>query len=70
MRLLRLGPVGHQTPAVLVAGRYDLGHDLSSLTDDIDGAFLSGDFQGQIDAAIATGDLPTIELTRRRIGDR
>ncbi len=55
---------------MLVAGRDDLGHDLSSLTDDIDGAFLSGDFQGQIDAAIATGDLPTIELTRRRIGDR
>jgi len=50
------------------AGR--LQPDLSSLTDDIDGAFLSGDFQGQIDAAIATGDLPTIELTRRRIGDR
>jgi hypothetical protein len=32
---------------VLVAGRDDLGHDLSSLTEDIDGAFLSGDFQGR-----------------------
>jgi 2-keto-4-pentenoate hydratase/2-oxohepta-3-ene-1,7-dioic acid hydratase in catechol pathway len=68
MRLLRIGPVGHETPAVLVAGRDDLAHDLSSLTDDIDGAFLSGNFQGQIVAAIATGDLPTIELSGRRIG--
>ncbi len=68
MRLLRVGPVGHETPAVLVAGREDLAYDLSSLTSDIDGAFLSGDFHRQIDAAITTGDLPTLELGGRRIG--
>lgn len=45
MRLLRVGAVDHETPATFVAGHEDLAHDLSSLTDDIDGAFLCGNFR-------------------------
>jgi hypothetical protein len=45
MGLLRLGPLGKETPAVLVPGRENLAYDLSGLTPDIDGGFLSTLFQ-------------------------
>ncbi|WP_104167049.1 fumarylacetoacetate hydrolase family protein [Cryobacterium sp. N22] len=38
--LLRLGPIGHETPAIEVDG---VVYDLSPLTADIDGAFLAAD---------------------------
>ncbi|MHB8187873.1 MAG: fumarylacetoacetate hydrolase family protein [Dermatophilaceae bacterium] len=68
MRLLRVGPAGQETPAVLVAGREDLAYDLSSLTTDIDGAFLSSGFRQRVEAAVAGGDLPTIRVSGQRIG--
>jgi 2-keto-4-pentenoate hydratase/2-oxohepta-3-ene-1,7-dioic acid hydratase in catechol pathway len=68
MRLLRLGPPGKETPAVLVPGRENLAYDLSGLTPDIDGAFLRTLFQQTITEAIDAGALPTIEVAGVRVG--
>ena len=56
MHLLRLGPVGHETPAVI--GDDGIVRDLSSLTADIDGAFLAADGIARARAALA--DLPEL----------
>jgi 2,4-diketo-3-deoxy-L-fuconate hydrolase len=58
MRFARLGPVGQETPVVLVDGTY---YDVSSITPDIDGAFLSSDGPDAVRAAVAAGSLQ--ELT-------
>ncbi|WP_426592448.1 fumarylacetoacetate hydrolase family protein [Cellulomonas sp. McL0617] len=55
MQLLRLGPVGHEIPAVV--GDDGVVRDLSSLTADIDGAFLS---TGGVERARAA--LPTLPV--------
>jgi 2,4-diketo-3-deoxy-L-fuconate hydrolase len=55
MRFLRLGPRGHERPAVLAGGTV---LDLSSLTPDIDAAFLGGD--GIDRARHALADLPEL----------
>jgi len=58
MKLLRLGPIGREKPVVEVEG---IAYDLSSVTDDIDGAFLSqGDLSSVVGAALAAG-LPELE---------
>ena len=54
MRFARLGPVGQETPVVLVDGTY---YDVSSITPDIDGAFLSSDGPDAVRAAVAAGSL-------------
>jgi len=56
MQLLRLGPVGHETPAVI--GDDGVVRDLSSVTADIDGAFLAAD--GIARAREALADLPEL----------
>lgn len=53
--LLRLGPLGHETPAIEVDG---VVHDLSPMTGDIDGAFLAAD--GIRRARDAARSLPVI----------
>ena len=58
MRFARLGPVGQETPVVLVDGTY---YDVSSITPDIDGAFLSSEGPDAVRAAVAAGSLQ--ELT-------
>ncbi|MEO3853834.1 fumarylacetoacetate hydrolase family protein [Acrocarpospora sp. B8E8] len=56
MRLLRVGPPGSERPAVIGPDGRVL--DLSALTADIDGAFLSGDGVARVHAAVAAGALP------------
>ncbi|GAA3784386.1 fumarylacetoacetate hydrolase family protein [Streptomyces phyllanthi] len=66
MRLLRVGAPGEERPAV----RTDDGRllDLSSVTSDIDGAFLAADGVDQARAAVAAGQLPRLEADGLRIG--
>ncbi|GAA1208131.1 fumarylacetoacetate hydrolase family protein [Rhodoglobus aureus] len=70
LRFMRLGPVGAERPAVLD----DEGvlHDLSSLTDDIDGAFLASGGLETAARALAADDLPVLDDpadgSRLRIG--
>ena len=55
--LLRLGPLGHETPAIEVDG---VVYDLSSLTVDIDGAFLAAEGIRRARDAARLGSLPVI----------
>lgn len=66
MKLLRVGAPGEERPAV----RTDEGRllDLSSVTSDIDGAFLASDGVGRARAAVAAGTLPALEADGLRIG--
>src|SRR5690349_7930448 len=57
VKLARLGPPGAETPVVLDAGRT---LDLTSLTADIDGAFLSGGGIARVGEALAAGSLPEL----------
>jgi 2-keto-4-pentenoate hydratase/2-oxohepta-3-ene-1,7-dioic acid hydratase in catechol pathway len=66
MRFLRVGPAGAERPAVL--GTDGTPRDLSRLTSDIDGRFLSGDGVERARAALAAGELPPIELDGQRVG--
>ncbi|MFC8366126.1 fumarylacetoacetate hydrolase family protein [Streptomyces griseorubiginosus] len=66
MRLLRVGPPGLERPAVLDA---DGGaHDLTPVTDDIDGDFLAGGGIDRARRALTEGLLPPIEIAGQRIG--
>ncbi|MFF5370172.1 fumarylacetoacetate hydrolase family protein [Streptomyces sp. NPDC013187] len=66
MKLLRVGATGEEGPAV----RTDEGRllDLSSVTSDIDGAFLASDGIDRARTAIAAGDLPALDAGGLRIG--
>ena len=57
MRLGRLGPAGAETPVLRAAGQT---YDLSSLTDDIDGAFLARGGLDEVRGAAAEGTLPQL----------
>lgn len=65
MRFARLGAVGHETP-VLVDGA--VSHDLSAITNDIDGAFFESDGPARAAAALAAGELPVLEAEGLRVG--
>jgi len=66
MKFARLGPVGHEIPAVYSEGRY---FDLTSVTNDIDGRFLSSEDVAIARAAEANGSLPEIpNASSLRIG--
>ncbi|WP_200307530.1 fumarylacetoacetate hydrolase family protein [Streptomyces adelaidensis] len=66
MKLLRVGAPGEERPAV----RTDDGRllDLSSVTSDIDGAFLASDGVDRARAAIAEDALPGLDPAGLRIG--
>ncbi|WP_406389700.1 fumarylacetoacetate hydrolase family protein [Streptomyces sp. NBC_00887] len=66
MKLLRLGAPGEERPAV----RTDDGRvlDLSSVTPDIDGAFLASNGLDRARAALASGELPALDAEGVRIG--
>lgn len=66
MELLRLGAVGEERPYVRDAD--GTVYDLSSLTADIDGAFLASDGIGRTRAALAAGSLPTASADGLRVG--
>lgn len=66
MEFMRLGPVGREKPAVRHEGRF---YDLSSLTADIDGAFLAANGIGEVRTALAAGTLPVLEgASELRVG--
>ena len=66
MELLRLGAVGEERPYVRAAD--GTVHDLSSITADIDGAFLAADGVARARAALEAGDLPVADVEGLRIG--
>ncbi|MFJ9588637.1 fumarylacetoacetate hydrolase family protein [Streptomyces acidicola] len=64
MKLARIGEVGREIPVVVAEDHY---LDLSALTDDIDGTFLSQSLD-RVAAAVRAGELPRIERDGQRIG--
>ncbi|HEX6470272.1 MAG TPA: fumarylacetoacetate hydrolase family protein [Streptosporangiaceae bacterium] len=67
MKLLRVGPAGAERPALLAAD--GTLRDLSGLTQDIDGAFLSGGALDELRADDArTAALPPIDPAPERVG--
>ncbi|MGV4923556.1 fumarylacetoacetate hydrolase family protein [Streptomyces sp. BHT-5-2] len=67
MKLLRVGPVGAERPALLDGT--GVLRDLSGLVTDIDGALLADDAAlARIRAAAAAGDLPVLDGAGLRIG--
>jgi 2-keto-4-pentenoate hydratase/2-oxohepta-3-ene-1,7-dioic acid hydratase in catechol pathway len=66
VKLLRVGAPGEESPAV----RTEEGRllDLSSVTSDIDGAFLASDGVDRVRAAVAMGSLPELDPDGVRIG--
>ncbi|MFI1731184.1 fumarylacetoacetate hydrolase family protein [Streptomyces acidicola] len=64
MKLARIGDVGREIPVVVAEDHY---LDLSALTDDIDGTFLSQSLD-RVAAAVRAGELPRIERDGQRIG--
>jgi 2-keto-4-pentenoate hydratase/2-oxohepta-3-ene-1,7-dioic acid hydratase in catechol pathway len=66
MRFLRVGPEGAEVPAVL--DETGVLYDLSTVTADIDGAFLATDPVGRVRDALATGHLPVLNQEGSRIG--
>ena len=57
MKLARLGPIGQESPAVLVDGQY---FDLSSITRDIDGDFLASGGVDRVRDALRADTLPAV----------
>jgi 2-keto-4-pentenoate hydratase/2-oxohepta-3-ene-1,7-dioic acid hydratase in catechol pathway len=66
VELLRLGAVGEERPYVRDAD--GTVYDLSSVTGEIDGAFLSSDGIARARAALAAGSLPPASVDGLRIG--
>jgi 2-keto-4-pentenoate hydratase/2-oxohepta-3-ene-1,7-dioic acid hydratase in catechol pathway len=66
VELLRLGAVGEERPYVRDAD--GTVYDLSSVTAEIDGAFLSSDGIARARAALAAGSLPAASVDGLRIG--
>lgn len=66
MKLMRVGPVGEEK-AVLqdIDGRH---YDISHIVRDIDPAFFAKDGIGRCAAALATGQLTEIDVSKQRIG--
>ncbi|GAA2819652.1 fumarylacetoacetate hydrolase family protein [Kribbella solani] len=66
MELLRLGAVGEERPYVRAAD--GTVHDLTSLTADLDGAFLAADGIARTRTALEAGALPVAETAGLRVG--
>ncbi|XVV07552.1 fumarylacetoacetate hydrolase family protein [Actinosynnema sp. CA-248983] len=66
MRLLRVGPAGHERPTVLYPD--GAAYDLTPLTADIDGAFLAAGGVDRVRAALAAGRLPRVDIAGHRVG--
>lgn len=58
MELLRLGPIGHEIPAVLSESVY---YDLRPLTEDIDGRFFASNGIAAVSEALAAGRLTRLD---------
>jgi 2,4-diketo-3-deoxy-L-fuconate hydrolase len=62
VKIARLGPAGHEIPVVYAAaeGGGEAAYDASSITADIDGAFLASDGVARLRSALAAGALPVL----------
>ncbi|MFJ2544640.1 fumarylacetoacetate hydrolase family protein [Microbacterium sp. NPDC087589] len=66
MKFARLGTPGAEIPVLVESDRY---LDLRSVTSDVNGDFLAGDFRARVDAARAADELPVLEdAAAMRIG--
>ncbi|CAN7242001.1 fumarylacetoacetate hydrolase family protein [Microbacterium foliorum] len=66
MKFARLGTPGAEIPVLVDGERY---LDLRSVTSDVNGDFLAGEFRARIDAALAADELPVLEdAAAMRIG--
>lgn len=70
MKMMRLGPVGRERPAVVLpdADGINKTYDLSALTTDIDGGFLAGGGLQRVRNAAGSGELPVLDADGLRIG--
>ena len=66
MKLLRVGPVGEERPAAMLADGSLV--DLSPVTADLDGAFLAADGLQRVQAALDRGDLEALPAGGARVG--
>lgn len=66
MRFLRVGEPGAERPVVIDDA--DVTYDLSTVTVDIDGAFLAGDGIAATRRALADGTLDKIDISGLRLG--
>ena len=65
MKLLRIGDVGREKPAVLVDGKT---LDVSAHVKDYDGAFFEGGGVEKLRGIVSKGGLPAIDTNGRRVG--
>ncbi len=63
MQLQRIGEAGRERPVAVIDG---VAHDLTSVTPDIDGAFLAADGIARVRAAL--DNLPVIDIDGQRVG--
>lgn len=66
MRLLRVGPLGHEVPVAIDAS--GTAYDLTPITTEIDAAFLGGDGIATAAKALNRRELAEIDITQLRIG--
>jgi 2-keto-4-pentenoate hydratase/2-oxohepta-3-ene-1,7-dioic acid hydratase in catechol pathway len=65
MKFARIGPLGHELPALVSDGIY---YDITEITRDLDGAFLASDGPETVRAALAAGTLRVLPSEGVRIG--
>jgi 2,4-didehydro-3-deoxy-L-rhamnonate hydrolase len=65
MKFARIGSAGAERPAVYANGSY---FDLSGITDDIDGLFLSSSGPEKAKAALAASSMPELTVKGERVG--
>jgi 2,4-diketo-3-deoxy-L-fuconate hydrolase len=68
MRLVRLGPIGGERPAVMIPGSDHEAYDVSDLVDDFDADFFGNGGVDRIAAAVAAGGLSRVDVHSGRIG--
>jgi 2-keto-4-pentenoate hydratase/2-oxohepta-3-ene-1,7-dioic acid hydratase in catechol pathway len=68
MRLVRLGPIGGERPAVMVPGSDNEAFDVSELVDDFDAEFFGNGGMARIAAAIEADGLSRVDVHSGRIG--
>lgn len=70
MKFARLGPAGHEQPAVITqdADGVEKHFSLVPLTEDIDGGFLAGGGIARTQEALKSGELPALSAEGLRVG--
>jgi 2,4-diketo-3-deoxy-L-fuconate hydrolase len=66
LQIMRIGAFGQERPVVV--DEEGQAHDLTPLTDDVDGAFLAADGLARVRTELDQGGLPRIDISGQRIG--